>query len=148
MNCDEVGAKLSALLDGELPLEEEKNILRHVKVCKRCNAEYRDLKNLENIMKKVQLPDLPDAVWDEHWSQVYNRLERGVGYALLSIGAIVLMGYVLFWAVNCWFCDAAVPIVVRAGVGLGCLGIVVLVVSTVREKILMRRFDQYRELQR
>jgi hypothetical protein len=135
-------------LDGELSPEEEKNILRHVRVCKKCSEEYRDLKNLEYSMKKVQLPDFPDAVWDEHWSQVYNRLERGVGYILLSLGVMFLMGYVLFWAVDCWFCDASVPIIVRLGVGLGCLGVVVLVVSTVREKILMRRYDQYKELQR
>lgn len=148
MKCDEVGAKLSALLDGELPPEEEKNILRHVKVCKKCSTEYRDLKNLEYIMKKVQLPDLPDAVWDEHWSQVYNRLERSVGYVLLSLGFIILLGYLIFWTVNCWFCDATIPIIIRVGVGLGSLGIVILIVSTVREKILMRRFDQYKELQR
>src|SRR5438093_6327911 len=41
MTCEEAGRRLSLLMDGELPLHEEEETLRHVDGCAECRA-YRD----------------------------------------------------------------------------------------------------------
>ena len=42
-------------------------------------------------MSKVEHKKPPKEVWKFYWVSVYNRLERRIGWILLSIGAITSM---------------------------------------------------------
>ena len=99
-------------------------------------------------MKKMALPSLPDEMWDAHWGQLYNRLERGAGYVLAGLGAILLLSYGAYQLCREWLGQPGIPIVVRLGCGLVVLGLIVLTVSTVREKLLTHRYDPYKEIKR
>ncbi|MFN3682507.1 MAG: anti-sigma factor family protein [Fimbriimonadaceae bacterium] len=57
MNCRNAQAKLSALLDGELPGREALLVREHLGRCARCGEEWRALRGL-----KLALGQLPDAV--------------------------------------------------------------------------------------
>ncbi len=51
------------------------------------------MKEFEEVMSKVKLKKPPEEAWQLYWASVYNRLERRVGWILLSIGAIILGFY-------------------------------------------------------
>ncbi|MCU0611881.1 MAG: zf-HC2 domain-containing protein [Candidatus Eisenbacteria bacterium] len=148
MTCEETGVLLSGLLDGRLSDEQAAALNAHLDGCPHCRRELEQLRRLEGIMKGLSLSQLPDQVWDEHWRQVYNRLERNAGYILAGAGATVLLCYALYAACREWLQDAGIPLAVRAGCALLALGMAVLTASTVREKLLTFRHDRYKEIQR
>lgn len=148
MRCNEVGELLSALLDGELSSSEEQDLLRHVQVCPVCSKEFRDLQRLEDMMSKVCLPDLPDAAWEEHWSCLYNKLERRMGYLFTGIGITLLLIYGFFELLHTWFLNPDVSLLLKMSMGILGVGLIILCISTIREKLLSRRYDRYKELVR
>lgn len=79
---------------------------------------------------------------------VYRRVERGIGWILLSVGAVVLFSYVLWEVVRELVGDVTIPWYVKGG-GLALLvGIVILAVSVIREKYFVFRDDPYRDVNR
>ena len=45
----------------------------------------------EEVMSKIALKNPPKDVWKLYWASVYNRLERRIGWILLSIGAMIIL---------------------------------------------------------
>lgn len=148
MTCEHAGTLLSGLIDGQLTPEQSAELEAHLATCPHCARELEQLRRLEGMMKKVSLPRLSDEMWDEHWKHVYNRLERSAGYTLAGLGAILLLAYGIYELCKEWLNDPAVPVVIRAGCALLTLGLIVLSVSTVREKMLTYRYDRYKEIKR
>ena len=97
-------------------------------------------------MTRFTLPRLADREWEKHWERLYNRLERTVGYTLAGLGALVLMVYGLYLFSSEWLGDASVPSVLKVGVCLFVGGLLILLVSTIREKVLTYRHDRYKEI--
>lgn len=91
---------------------------------------------------------MPDDAWDGYRERTYNRLERRVGWILLSIGVMVLAGYGLYELVVFLVADAGTAWWIRAAVGAACVGFAVLVVSVIRERIFVWKRDPYREVKR
>ena len=79
---------------------------------------------------------------------VYRRVERGIGWTLLSVGAIVLLSYGLWQGIHELFGDLTVPWYVKGGVLALLVGIVILVVSVIREKYFIFKDDPYRDVNR
>ena len=90
----------------------------------------------------------PDKIWDTYWLNVYNRIERGIGWILLSIGAMILLAFGGYHFVINVIADKTLPLIIRIGILSALAGLVVLFVSVVREKILLRKSDPYSEVQR
>jgi hypothetical protein len=91
---------------------------------------------------------LPDAFWDQYWLGVYNRMERGLAWVLLSIGGAILVGFGMWQLVNEFFLNAEVPLLLRFGLGITIAGSAVLLISLIRERMRMWRHDPYKEVQR
>lgn len=90
----------------------------------------------------VPLPD--DAAWDGFLDGVYNRVERRTGWVLVVTGlaALVIYGLFLFLAVP------GNPLV-KLAVSVPVLGLVVLFISVLRQRLQAAKTDRYsREVQR
>lgn len=110
--------------------------------------EWRRLSRAREATMGLKLRNPPEEVWDAYWTSVYGRAERGVGWILLSFGAII----VGCWAVWSWIggllADEAMPLVVKVGMISMFFGLVVLAVSVVRHRINVLRTDPYKDIQR
>ena len=148
MSCEDFKPLLSGYVDSELTREERDRLQNHLSHCSECRADLLQLKNLEGVTDVMKNESMPDTFWDTYWLSVYNRLERGVGWVLLSIGAIMLGGFGVYHFVNAFMMDPGVPIVVRLGVSSGALGVLVLTLSLARERIRTWKFDPYKEVKR
>jgi hypothetical protein len=91
----------------------------------------------------MRLQNAPEELWDGYWTSVYRRAERGAAWVLISAGAIVLAAYWLWQAVVALFSDASVPALVRFSVMALGLGLIILLVSVLREKMFTHRGDPY-----
>ncbi len=138
---------LMGYLDHELTELEILRMEQHLKGCTSCSAEldeFRRLKEVTDTMR-VAIPD--DKYWEDYWSHIYNRLERKIGWILLSLGSILLTSYGLYRLVSLLFRDG-VPLFVRVGVVALVVGLCTLLVSVLRERIFLAKSDKYERIKR
>ena len=126
---------LMGLLDKELPSKEEKDLRLHVKECKECRGELEEFNEMEGVIEKMK--------YKEYWSKVYNRLERGLSWILISIGAMVLLFYGGFKAVESLVKDPTLAVFLKVAILVLLAGLVILFISVVRERIFTYKKDKY-----
>ncbi len=146
--CDEMGIKIMALLDQELSEKEITEVKEHLKTCERCSEEYASLKKLKEVTGEMRMKKLPEYYWDDYWSHVYNRIERGISWLLLSLGAIIILSFAGWEALNALIADQQMHPLLKGGIFILLIGAIILIVSILREKILVKRIDKYREVKR
>lgn len=139
---------MMAALDDELTAEEQAALDERLAADPELAAEMRRLEQLKEMTRMTQIKSPPEEQWSHYWQDVYNRMERGAGWILFSLGAIVLLSYGLWHAVGELWADASLPLFVKLAIfSLGTGGIV-LFVSTVREKLFTYKHDPYKEVER
>lgn len=141
-------ARVSGYLDGELSPEERERFEHDVRADPELAAELERILALKEVTSSVRLSDFPDQVWDAYWKGTYNRLERGLGWVLLSLGAMVLLAGGLYELALALFRDSVDPWWVRAAVGALVAGFAVLFVSVLRERLFALKRDPYKEVER
>jgi hypothetical protein len=110
--------------------------------------EWDRLRRVKEATRKMTLRKPPEEVWDRYWVSVYNRLERGIGWILASVGATILISFGLWKFVEALFEDRSMPGFIRISILLLIVGLVVLLVSVIREKFFTGRRDAYKEVER
>jgi len=143
MTCEDYRPWISAYVDDELAGEDRKRLEAHLGECASCRRELEELIQFKESLAMVQFNEPTDAQLDRYWSGVYNRLERGVGWILFSLGAILLLCWGAFLVLEDLLTDGDVPLAMKAGVVLLVVGVVVLLVSIARERLSMRKQDKY-----
>jgi len=148
MDHQKIKKLISSYNDGELSEEQRKQVEEHIKHCAPCRKEWEEMKKFEEVMGQMELKKPPKEVWQVYWSSVYNRLERHIVWILLSIGAIILLFYGGYKAVEGIIQDPATPLVLKAGILVALGGLVVLLVSISRERFFVRKRERYKEVEK
>ncbi len=139
---------MMAALDGELGDAERQQLEAKLASDPELAAEWQRLNNLKELTAMSTISSPPKEVWGSYWHSVYNRMERGVGWILVSLGTLVLVSYGLWEAIHELLADSEVPGFVKlAMLALG-TGVATLLLSVIREKIFVRRHDPYKEVER
>lgn len=139
---------LMRALDGELDAEERAAFDARLAQDEELRREWRRLSRVREATMGLKLRNPPEDVWDGYWTSVYSRVERGVGWLLLSVGAIVVGSWAVWRWVGELLADSTLPLIVRYGVLAVFFGLVILLVSVVRHRVNVFRTDPYREIER
>ena len=94
-------------------------------------------------MSTIKLKDLSEDARAAYARSLYNRLERGLGWIFLSLGAILLLGFGGFMLIRTFITDPTISLVLKIGVGAVILGLIVLLVSVLKERLFVRKYDKY-----
>lgn len=131
---------LMRFLDGELPPEE----VARVKEALQASTELqRELRIYEAIRDDVGGLTYDPPAHRSVWDGVQRRLTRPMGWILFISGAILWMAY------GSWvFATSAANPVEKLAVGALAIGFLILLGSTVSERIRDLRTDPYRDIQR
>jgi len=145
MQCDDVKPLLSGYIDGELDEKDRDAVEKHLAACDGCRTEYEKLRDLVEVTSEMRFIEPAKEVWDDYWSRVYNRLERGAGWMIFVLGLIVWMA----WGVYCFVKDPTMQAVEKVIVAAPIIGILILLISVIRERVYKSKFDKYsREVKR
>ena len=138
--CEQYQILISGYLDGELDSEARQQLDAHVQVCARCRAELDAMRSLVvGTVASLRVEEPPPEVWDDFLGQVYNRLERKLGWVLLSIGAFLIFCYALtLYIVEPWGSYPLKLLLALPFVGLG-----ILFVSVLRQRLKIAKTDRY-----
>jgi len=147
MKCDDIRILLSALVDNELDGEQKKAVSDHLVGCDGCREEYAKMRNLKEVTDDMKYFDLPDRLMAGYWNGIYNRIERSAGWIFLSIGAILLLAFGAWELLNQFFLDSRPPLILKLGVGVLLIGVIILTVSVLRERLFARAHDRYEEIE-
>jgi hypothetical protein len=142
-------ALLMGFIDGELAPGERKEFEQHLAGCRECSAELEEFRKLKEVTDMVRFGEPEDKVWEAYWRGIYNRVERGIGWILVSVGAVLLLAFGAFKLIEKLLTDPTVSLILKIGVSALLLGLVFLLVSLVRERVFGLKQDRYsREVKR
>lgn len=110
--------------------------------------EFEEQKRIKEVLRKMKLKNPSREEWDSYWMGVYNRIERGIAWIVISIGALIFFGYASYEVVNALINDTHTPPLAKFGVTLLIFGALILIFSLLREKIFTSKRDKYKEVQR
>jgi hypothetical protein len=137
------------IVDGVASPEDEQAFAAASSEYPEWETELRAYRSIKEVTDQMQYKEMPDSYWKGYWENLYRKLERGIGWILMSIGAIILIAFVFtvgFWE---FFTDPQVPIILKGGIFIGGLGVIVMLVSVLRERLFARNHDRYeREVER
>lgn len=146
MNCDKYEIYISGLIDRELPDKEKKELFTHLGECDNCFVKYKQIQNLKgNTMKlKEHLSLNMDS--EKYWQGIYNKTERSISWLLIILGGSILFLFGIFHVFNDFWHNPEIPFMIKIGAGVFVLGIFLLLLSVLREKLFIRKSDKYREI--
>jgi ferric-dicitrate binding protein FerR (iron transport regulator) len=139
---------MMAALDGEISGTERSELDRLLASDEALREEWERMNRVRAVTGAMSLRRPPEEVWGNYWTSVYHRVERGVGWILASVGAILLFSYAAWQVVSELTSDPSVPALVKAGLLALAVGFVILFVSVLREKLFTRSRDPYKEIER
>ncbi len=148
MNSDEIQLKVMAYLDGELPETEMIEIKKLIDEDDSYNDVYLSLKKVKEVTQEMKFKKLPEMYWDDYWQHVYNRIERGISWILISIGLIIVGSFLMWQIIESIITNQNIHVLLKTGILFLMAGIITLIVSVLREKFMVRKVDKYREVER
>ena len=148
MEHQKIKELISSYHDKELDEEKKKQIEEHLKECSECRREFEEMGKFEEVMNKMELKKPPREVWQIYWASIYNRLERRIGWILLSIGAMILIFFGGYKMVEGIIQDPSTSLLLKVGILTLMAGVVVLLFSLIREQFFVRKRERYKEVEK
>jgi len=148
MSCQDYKDMMMAYLDNELAEEDRKLFEEHIHNCRQCQDELEQFRELKRLTDDVRLIEPEERIWQQYWSGVYNRIERGVGWILLSVCGILLVIYLGFKAIEEIIKDPAVGLLLKAVLVGFIAAVAILLVSVLRERLYFWKKDRYKDVRR
>jgi len=148
MSCQDYKDLMMAYLDDELDAEQRKEFEEHLASCRQCSAEFEEFKGLKKLTENVNFVEPEERIWQQYWGGIYNRLERGIGWILFSVSAILLLIYAGFKVIEAVIKDPTVESWLKAALLVLLAGLAILFVSVARERLYFRKKDRYKDVRR
>ncbi len=139
---------LAGYVDGELPEDQRQALEKELSADPQLRAELDELRRLKEVTNMMHYADLPDEVWQGYWQSLYRKLERGIGWIFLSLGAIMLLGFGAFEIFRELFTNPENPLWLKIGVSGAGIGGIILLVSFIRERLFAYNRERYREVEK
>ena len=140
---DRARALMMAALDGEISPADREELDLLIARTPEIESEWRRMRRVKEVTSGMALQNPPEEVWDRYWVSVYRRTERGIAWALVSAGVVVLAAYGLWHAAESLLADTGLPGYVKVAIVGVAIGTAILIVSVVREKLFTSRRDPY-----
>ena len=138
-----VGELLSGYLDGELTQQQRQRVELHCDDCHECETSLRDLESLRAAIGKASLSELNQDVWRETMDDTTVRATRGIGWLLLIGGVLCAAGIGIFEFVI----SSSMSFAEKAIVSAIYLGLAGLFVSVLRQRLIERKTDKYKDVE-
>lgn len=134
--------------DEQLSLSEKSEFENLLRSNPKFKNEFDEQKNVKEVLNKMKMKNPSKEVWDKYWLGIYNRIERGIAWIIISFGAAILIIYSSIKAVESFLGDTQTPWFVKLGIAAVVIGGLILFFSILREKIFTSKNDKYKEIQR
>ena len=138
-----VGERLSGYLDGDLTQQERPRVELHLAGCGECTGMLAELEDLRRRMGQSGLSSKHDDHWREDMDDLGVKLSRGMGWLLLIGAALIIGGFIVFSFLTDPGMSGGWKLVISAFY----LGLAGLFVSVLRQRLIERKTDKYKDVE-
>jgi len=140
---DHVGELMSGYLDGELTQQERQRVEVHNDSCAECKNSLEELRALRESIGKARLSEVGQDVWREMMDDTTVRTSRGIGWILFIGGVLIAVGF----GVITFLFDSSLSLVEKFMIGGIYGGLAVLLFSVLRQRLIERKTDKYKDVE-
>jgi len=144
MACGRFKELMMASLDGEISAEDRAELESHLAECADCRREFDEHTTLSELVGEIELPRPSQEDMMKYWPSVYAKIERGAGWGLVLIGVAIWVAYGVYLFIT----DPTIGSMTKFLIALPVVGILMLLISVIREKINVGRTERYKEVER
>jgi hypothetical protein len=137
---------LAGYIDGELSAEEKALFEQELENNPSLKKELEEFKQLKDLTNSMQYDDLPDEVWESYWQSLYKKLERSTGWILFSVSTILLLFYGAFNLLKEMYINPDISLFIKIAVTSLVAGLIILLVSYIRERLFAYKRERYTEV--
>ena len=148
MACEDYKDLMMGYLDEELSAEQIRRFEEHLRTCKQCSSQLQEFRQLKAITDQMTLIEPEDRLWQQYWDGIYNQIERSIGWIIFSVAAILLTIYGGFKAIEALITDPTVGLLLKIAMLALLVGLAILFVSVLRERIFFWTKDRYKDVRR
>jgi len=140
--CDKTQELISGYIDHELNQQDRQRVRVHIESCDQCRAVYDDLLAIKQEMGNLQYPECEEAQLDKIIKEPVAKGMALVGWIILIVGFVGFM----VWQLFTFYTEPSVPFWVKAGVLLIEAGVLLLLGSVLRQRIIALKTDKYKNV--
>ena len=140
---DHVAELLSGYVDGELTQQERQRVDVHCANCKECETSLIEIRGLRESLGKARLSDIDQGQWREMMNDTTVKTARGIGWTLFSGGVLAAFGI----GVVAFVLDSSIGLWEKLIVGAIYGGLLVLFISVLRQRLIERKTDKYKNVE-
>jgi len=135
---------LSGYIDSELTQQDRQRVQLHCEECRECSEQLEELQALRGQIAKSTLSEISQDVWRETTSDVTARTSRGIGWLALIGGLLLAAGFAIYEFVKELDSMSPLSILIIGGIYGGLL---LLFVSVLRQRLVERKTDRYKDVE-
>ncbi len=143
---DRIRKLMMASIDGESSPEEENELKQILLDHPDWAEEYHQLKIMKDMTSQTKLKEPQPELWDNYKRRVFTRIERGIGWILFTLGAVVLLLYGAWTALSGILTDPNLAWWLKAAIISVTVGGIILLVSLLREKLYLDKHERYKDV--
>ena len=144
MACGRFKELMMASLDGEICAADSAELESHLAECADCRREFDEHTRLSELVGEIELPGPSQEDMMKYWPSVYAKIERGAGWGLMIVGALIWAAYGVYLFIT----DPTTGSLTKFLIALPVVGVLMLLISVIRERINVGRSERYKEVER
>jgi hypothetical protein len=140
---EHVGELLSGYIDGELTQQQRQRVDVHCGNCSDCDSELNVLRALRRDVSNSRLSEYGEDVWREKMDDTTVKTTRNIGW-LLFLGALLICGAVGIYE---FVFDSSMSTFEKTMIGAVYGGLALLFFSVLRQRLIERKTDKYKDVE-
>ena len=140
---EHVGEWLSGYIDGELTQQQRQRVEIHCSQCEECESLRKDLLALRSDVGEAMLSQYGEDKWRETMDDTGVQVSRGIGWVMLIIAALGVGGVIVFGFLT----DPSISGFAKLVIGGFYGGLAVLLGSVIRQRLIERKTDKYKDVE-
>lgn len=142
-NNSHVAELLSGYVDGELTQQQQQRVDVHCADCRQCRNDLVQLGALRDSIGKAGLSGVNQDVWREMMDDTTVKTTRGIGWLLLIGGVLIAVGIGVFGFLFSSSTGIGEKLLVSVIYG----GLALLFFSVLRQRLIERKTDKYKDVE-
>lgn len=139
-----VAELISGYLDGELTQQESQRVQLHIERCSSCSSELDDIRSLQRKIGAANLSNLKQNMWRETMDDVTVKASRGIGWLLLIGGVLIAVGIAVIEILRSADDWSLLEQLIVGGIYGGLL---LIFISVLRQRLIERKKDRYKDVE-
>ena len=133
---------LSGYIDGELTQQEAQKVMLWLENDNEYKKLHDELLSMRQEVQSLSLQESELEYLDKLIKEPIAKTSRILGFILISASAVILIGLLLFFV----FTNPTISLLLKFGIGLMGGGVLLLLISVLRQKMLNTKIEKYNRL--